>query len=251
MIGAHTPTTRWLPAPAALTLEAGQIDIWLVELQQPAAVIHALGQLLAEDEVERSDRFYFQADRRRYIVSRGALRRILGGYLGTAPGSLRITTTAYGKPYLLDEPAHFNVTHSHETALIAVATQPVGVDIEYLLRQMDDLDGLACRFFARTEYEQLQSLPARKWPAAFYNCWTRKEAYIKALGEGLSHPLDRFAVTLSPGEPARFVHINDDPAETAAWSLYAFTPASEYVAALAVQGAGRQLRFLRFEGASA
>jgi 4'-phosphopantetheinyl transferase len=239
---------HWSPAPSNLRLQDGQIDLWSAWLVQPVTAIADLARVLSPDERDRCARFYFQADQRRYTVSRGALRRILGAYLDTDSHSLRLATTSYGKPYLEGEPAHFNVTHSHELALIAVAMQPVGVDVEYTLRRLNDRDDLAERFFARTEYQQLQSLPVWQRTAAFFNCWTRKEAYIKALGEGLSHPLDRFAVTLGPGEPARFLHINDDPAETAAWSLYAFTPAVDYVAALAAPGTGYRLRYFQFLG---
>lgn len=245
-----TPTQhlRWSSAPAVLAIQAGQIDIWLVELERPATTVQALNDVLTPDERERCARFYFQADRRRFIMARGALRRILSRYLGGEPQTLEILTTEYGKPVLVGEPAHFNVTHSHEVALIAVGSQALGIDVEYCLRRLDDRDGLAARFFAQTESEQLQSLPAFQRTTAFFNCWTRKEAYIKALGEGLSHPLDRFAVTLGPGEPARFVHINDDPVETALWSLYAFAPAADYVAALAVPGSGHRLRYFTFAG---
>ena len=145
-------------------------------------------------------------------------------------------------------PYQFNLTHAHEYALICVALdRPVGIDIEYMPRRLDDAGALVRRFFSEAEQATYFSLPRMLRRHAFFNGWTRKEAYIKARGEGLSHPLDSFVVELRPGVPPAFININDDPAETARWRLHAFTPAPDYVAAVAAPGRAENIHYFDFE----
>jgi 4'-phosphopantetheinyl transferase len=170
------------------------------------------------------------------------LRDILGRYLGRPPAALEFCYSAYGKPALAvgleASGVRFNISHSHEMALFAVTCRrEVGVDIEYLAREIRAAE-IAERFFSARERADLRALPAEAQHRAFFNCWTRKEAYIKAHGEGLSLPLDGFDVTLGPGEPAALLATRGDPHEVLHWSLQALAPGPGYVAALAVEGRG-------------
>ena len=234
MVDWRDPPAGTLPLP----LPPGDIHIWRVNLARPGAEVAALAPLLHPDEAARAARFHFARDRRRYTVARAALRLILGRYLGQPPAGINIGYAKHGKPHLPHHPAlQFNLAHAHELALLALAPgRVVGIDLEYRLRPLPDRLPIAQRFFAPAEYAALQALPPAQQPAAFLNGWTRKEAFIKALGEGLTHPLNSFTVTLRPGEPARFLDIGGDPAGAAHWSLLAFDPAGEYVAALATPG---------------
>lgn len=212
------------------------IHIWRVPLQQPPATLAHFKKQLIETENQRAGRFYFARDQRRYIVARGTLRLLLSRYLAQPTASLPIDYTKYNKPYLVGSNLNFNVTHSGELALIGfVWHREIGVDIEYTGRIIEDAAAIAQRFFSANENAIFQQLPQHQQQTAFYNCWTRKEAYIKAIGEGLSHPLDTFDVTLRPGEPAQFLSIDNNPTLTAQWSLTTLHPGRDYIAALAIQ----------------
>ena len=231
----------WRPPPAGLTLAQGEIHLWLASLQPPAAQLQQLWSTLSEAEQARAERFHFEKDRRRFIVARGALRSLLGRYLGQPPRQIEFRYGPQGKPALID-PAleaglHFNLSHSHELALVAVVCQPeIGVDIEHI-RPLADLDALARRTFSSHENQALQALPPELRLEGFYNCWTRKEAYIKADGAGLSQPLDQFDVSLAPGRPAQLLRIDGPEKAAASWFLHGLQPAPDYVAALAIEAA--------------
>jgi len=205
-------------------------------------------QVLSQEERKRAARFHFERHRRRYIVSQGVMRRILSSYTEPEPGGLDFVIGDHGKPSLAatyrSPGLHFNLTHSHEIAILAVTLKAqIGVDVEHV-REMEDIDSIAGRFFSTTEQAFYFSLPENQRTQGFFNCWTRKEAFIKAIGEGLSYPLHRFDVSLIPGEPARLLHIETDPAEASHWTLEAFSPALGYTAAVALRA--RTVRFKRF-----
>ncbi|HEY7414459.1 MAG TPA: 4'-phosphopantetheinyl transferase superfamily protein [Ktedonobacteraceae bacterium] len=230
------------PPPEGRPVWDAEVHVWLAELEQPARTVQQLASVLSEDESLRARRFYFERDRRRFIVARGVLRRILGWYLDLPPALLQFTYGPRGKPSLLaasgGERLRFNVSHSHELALYAVTRdRELGVDIEFM-RPLDDAENIARHFFSASEQATLRSLPASLKHQAFYNCWTRKEAYIKATGEGLSQPLDEFDVSLAPGEPAKLLSVVGKPDEVRRWSFEALQPPAGYAAALAVEGAG-------------
>ncbi len=236
----------WHVPPTNLALAATELHVWRVALDQPYTVVAHLRASLSADEQVRADRFHFDRDRRRYIVARGGLRSIIGRYLDLPPGRLMFEYGPYGKPRLspaLGQPElHFNVTHSHELAVYAITRAlEVGVDVEYTDRRVLDMDQLAERFFSRNENAVYCALPAQDRRAAFFRCWTRKEAFIKAIGEGLSHPLDRFDVTLTPDRPPVILTINGEPVDTTAWSLFHLEPTADYIGAIAVQGVVQHL----------
>lgn len=228
--------------PPSLTLAGDDVHLWRIALECGDAALSRLHECLADDERQRAERFYFESDRRHFIAGRGAMRTILARYLALAPEQVPFRYTNYGKPMLEGiNPLRFNLTHSHGLALLAVTVgREIGVDVE---RIRDNLEGelLAERFFSSREAAELRSLPAELRREAFFHCWTRKEAYIKAAGKGLSLPLDCFEVTLRPGEAAMLAATHDDPNEAKRWSMRSLIPSEGYVAALVVEGHTWQL----------
>lgn len=230
----------WTSSPTELTLSNAEIHIWRVSLDLTASQVETLQHTLTEDEFGRAERYYFPRDRRHFIAARGALRTILSRYLNAQPGELRFCYSPYGKPTLGrasgDAVIHFNLSHSDGLALYAVARgREVGIDVERV-RPIPDAEAIAERFFSVRENSVFRAVPENKKPEAFFTCWTRKEAFIKARGEGLSFPLDQFDVSVIPGEPARLLNIRNHPQECNRWSLHALAPGPGFVGALAVEG---------------
>lgn len=230
----------WNAAPEKLLLGHDRIHVWRAALDQPPSTIEAFLQTLADDERTRAGKFRFQRDREHFIVARGVLRALLGRYLDQQPEQLRFSYSPYGKPALADDSStgglRFNISHASGLALFAFTrSREIGLDIEYL-RDDFDCGQIAKHYFSRREVAALCALPAETQTLAFFNCWTRKEAYIKALGEGLSHPLDQFDVSLAPGEPAALLSAGNDSQEASRWFLRELAPGPGYVAALAVEG---------------
>jgi 4'-phosphopantetheinyl transferase len=240
MIAIVPSENEWKPPPRRLILERDTVHVWRVSLAQPQARIQTFLQLCTPDERARAEAYHFQRDRERFIAARGALRTILARYLPRTPEQLRFTYSRYGKPALLEtmneRGLRFNISHAHELALCAVTRgREVGVDIEFIREDFASLD-IAGRFFSQAEVAALRALPPGAQTLAFFNCWTRKEAYIKARGEGLSHPLDCFTVSLIPGEPARLLSTKNDPQEVSHWCLHELATGAGYAAAIAVEG---------------
>jgi 4'-phosphopantetheinyl transferase len=237
-----------LPAP----LGPREAQVWLLDLDLPPERAAAAAALLSADEQERAGHFLVPEPKRRYIAARGQLRQVLGACTGASPAALVFSYAAHGKPRLAEpsQGVEFNLAHSHELGVLAVTRQaPIGVDVEFASRRVD-LRTIAERFFAPAEAAQLASLPEAEQLAAFLRCWTRKEAVLKARGDGLSLPLDRFVVSLLPGEPPRVVWLAPElrPAE---WTLFNVAAPPGYVAAGAITGALPQLVECGFWPASA
>jgi 4'-phosphopantetheinyl transferase len=231
------PHPEWRPAEEPPTLAAEDVHVWRISLECGDAALMQLRETLADDERQRAARFHFDKDRRHFIAGRGALRALLALYLDCPPEQVRFAYTSYGKPLLAGETTwRFNLAHSHGLALLAVTQgREIGVDLEHI---RDNLEGeqLAQRFFSPREVAALRALPAELRREAFFHCWTRKEAYIKAVGKGLSLPLDRFDVTLRPGVPAALLATHDNPPEARRWSMRSLAPGEGYVGALVVEG---------------
>ncbi|HEX9349032.1 MAG TPA: 4'-phosphopantetheinyl transferase superfamily protein [Gemmatimonadales bacterium] len=188
---------------------------------------------LSDQERWHAGRFAFPRDRRRYVVARTRLRELLGARLGVPAESVELAYGPHGKPALggrfAGSDLRFNTSHCEDIASYAFAYgQEVGIDIERV-RVMSDADDLASRFFSDAERADYRELEPSGRSLGFFNCWTRKEAFIKALGDGLNHPLHRFDVTLVPGEPARLLRV-------AGWSMMSFSPASGFVGAVVIEG---------------
>ena len=239
------------PAGSGLELGPGEIHVWAVRLDPEPERVESLGRLLQPDERQRADRFRFEQHRRQYTVGRGALRTLLGSYLGVRPEDVRFRYGPRGKPFLappLDAGGlFFNLSNSHELALVGfLRGVEIGVDVEHL-RPMPDCEQIAERFFSESEREVLRGIPKAAKEEAFFNCWTRKEAYLKAVGEGLAAPLDSFAVTLAPGEPPRMLTLEGDAARAARWFFHHLRPAEDYLRAVAVEGGPWDLETWSFE----
>jgi 4'-phosphopantetheinyl transferase len=216
------------------------VDVWPVHTGGSSAVAEEVERVLAPDEKARADQFRFSHLRRSFVLARGALRILLGCYLDVSPASIRFTYGSRGKPALA-RPARvdFNASHSGGLAVFAfTAGCELGVDVEQI-RPIQNMQRIADQFFCPEEAAELMSLTASQRERSFYLCWTRKEAYIKAIGDGLSAPLDGFRVTLEHGQPARFIHIANDVNSAKAWTLHDLPLAPGYAAALAYRGAGR------------
>jgi 4'-phosphopantetheinyl transferase len=232
---------RWQPAAQPPPLTSQEVHVWRIGLELDDASLARLRQTLAEEERRRAERFHFEKDRRHFIAGRGAMRILLAGYLTSRPEEVRFAYSNYGKPRLVDaindSDLRFNLTHSHGLALLAVTRgRDVGIDVERLRDMENDGQGLAERFFSPHESAVLRSLPSHLRREAFFHCWTRKEAYIKADGKGLSLPLAQFDVSLYPGEAAALLATRHDPDEVRRWSMASLLPGEGYVGALVVQG---------------
>ncbi|HEY0100012.1 MAG TPA: 4'-phosphopantetheinyl transferase superfamily protein [Pyrinomonadaceae bacterium] len=243
----------WLSPPERTLLADGEVHVWRAELNPDGSVLGELAEALSPDERLRASKFHFQRDRDHFVAARGRLREILSRYAGTAAGRLRFSYDKYGKPSLVGEAGggalRFNVSHSNGVALYAVTVgHEVGVDVEFVREDFASLE-IAERFFSRREVAALLALAPGQRASAFFDCWTRKEAYIKARGEGLSHPLHLFTVSLAPGQPAALLYTEDDEQEAARWSLVELFPGAGYRGALAVEGGAPSLRCWSCEGA--
>jgi 4'-phosphopantetheinyl transferase len=227
-----------------LHLSADEVEVIQVDLNPPDAIVAAYRQRLSADEQRRADRFVTAELTRRSIVCRGVLRRLLSTVLKIHPEEIGFVTGPHGKPAVVPEQSQeveFNVSHSRDTALIAIARRIVGVDVE----AVDDKtprDELAARFFSEIECRDYFSLPAELRTAAFYRLWTCKEAYIKATGQGLSLPLGQFSVASLPDRRPGLFHVEGQPAEIDRWSFVMLPMDAMFFAALAVEGHGWTLQ---------
>jgi 4'-phosphopantetheinyl transferase len=237
----------WTAPPEALALRAAEVHIWRVDLAQDDGVIARCRQLLPPDEIARADRFHFSRDRRRFAVSHAMVRDVLGKYLSLKSQELRFVEGPKGKPDLHPElntlGLKFNLSHSGEFALLGVAAGLImGIDVEEVRPDFGTQE-IAERFFSMSEVETLRALPEHQKTEAFFYCWTRKEAYIKAQGEGLSLPLDSFDVAFAPGVTPALLRVAEDPKEVSRWSLYDIRPGPGYKAALMIEGQHHDLRY--------
>jgi len=220
---------------------AGEVHIWRIDLDQADAERRRCWALLSPDERERAMRFRFAVHRRRFTVAHGALREILGQYAAADPRDLRFGAGENGKPFLESEPVTFNLSHSAELAVLAVGTDVrIGVDVEHQRADSDHL-AIADRFFSPREAAVLRAIDPESRPDAFLECWTRKEAYIKALGAGLSIALDSFDVAFGPGVAPAFLRVDGDPDAPLRWTLHDVDIDPGYRAALMVEGRGHGL----------
>lgn len=222
------------------------IHIWVARLECSDGAAACFERLLNDDERDRAQRFRFDHLRRSFIVRRGILRSLLGRYLKTDPDGIRFGYGSKGKPFLTAaDSLQFNASDSGVLAAFAFARGcDLGIDLEQI-RPMPDAEQIANRFFSVNETAEILGLPAPEREAAFFCCWTRKEAYIKAVGEGLSLPLDGFQVSVRPGEPARFINVDGSRGGARQWTLHDFAPDEGYAGAIAYKGNGRSVSVIR------
>ncbi|NNL89998.1 MAG: 4'-phosphopantetheinyl transferase superfamily protein [Marinicaulis sp.] len=237
---------QWEPMKlvGAIDLPARTIDCWLLNLDRLPEVIAAL----RDDEIQRANRFRFARDRRRFIAARNAIRTILAGYEGTKPAEIVFHENEFGRPEIHPSKAGitFNHSRSGERGLLCVAEDGVlGIDIEEL-RDARDLVDVAKLNFSRRELIQLEQLPEGAQLEAFYNCWTRKEAVVKAAGQGLSAPLADFDVVLAPGREPAILGGRNELERIMRWRLRSFTPAENFIAAIATGNSSPDYRHFRW-----
>lgn len=234
-------------------IQTGLIHVWVSNLDGQGSLFHEdpgyLESLLSDAESQRAQRYHFAKDRQRFITRRALLRIILSSYLDVHPGQVQLVSNPFGKPAVdisslpftnaNASRLQFNLSHSAGLVLFAFALDhDIGVDLELVSHDFEFLP-IAQQFFSKLEQQVLWSLPIEQRSQAFYCCWTRKEAYIKAQGQGLSLPLDQFDVTLTPGEPARLLDARHAAARPASdWTILHLDPAPGFIGALAIQGQG-------------
>jgi 4'-phosphopantetheinyl transferase len=234
-----TLSTKFKPPPVNLILPADDIHIWCADLDQPASLVQSLKHTLSIDERMRAERFHFEKDRKRFIARRGILRTILGRYLNAEAGRLQFNYENNGKPALTDtfgnQPIHFNTSRSESLALFAFTRNyEIGVDIE-CIREIPEMHQIVENFFSAGENSAFFALPDSLKKAAFFNCWTRKEAFLKATGVGLSVPLDQVEVSLVSGEPAKLITPGKKGERESQWLIQDLKASSGFAAALATR----------------
>src|SRR5882672_10533993 len=231
-----------------LNLAREEVHLWQATLDDRLA--DGLNHLLSADEISRADRFHFAKDRNHFIAARALLRTLLSAYLGINSDELRFSYAEKGKPFLEESQRseiNFNLAHSHGMALYAFSHgREIGVDLEFIREDLAD-EKIAERFFSPREIDALSTVPAELRKEAFFNCWTRKEAYLKARGEGLSMPLDEFDVSLKPREPAVLLGNRKEPDEVERWTMQSVCVPDGYVAALVAEGHDWRLRSFALE----
>lgn len=241
---------RWETGPETPDLPSSEVHVWRGALDPDAERARSLAPLLSRDERERAARFRFEADARRYTIARGGLRRLLARYLHASPEAIALSESAHGRPFV-SAPSpppgfDFNLSHARDLVIYAVTRSArVGVDVEWRTALPDMAELVALHFSAR-EQATWRSLPEASREGAFFDCWTRKEAFVKAIGEGLSHPLDAFDVSLAPDAPAELQRV--EGADPARWSLHDLRPGPGYAAALAVESPVVRLRRFALAG---
>ena len=228
---------QWFQQPPILELSSSDVHVWRASTEVDEKQLKYLQGIISEEEQLRAAKFYFRKDSVRFIVARGYLRMILAYYLDQSPEEFKFIYNKYGKPSLdaVNSNIQFNISHSDKLILYGFTRcREIGVDIE-LIRTSEDSIQILDHFFSEIEKEEFKTIPEKKKQEAFYTCWTRKEAYIKARGKGLSIPLDCFSVTLSPGCPARLIKADKD-SEVSQWYMKDVFVASGFAAAAVVSG---------------
>lgn len=227
-------------------LHPGVVYIWEGRLDVPDRVAAAARKLLSPRERKRADRFVYDRHRRRYTVAQAHLRRVLGQLTDTLPENIRFRYEDKGKPFLAGGPS-FNQSHSEDRLMIAVAAAGrLGVDIEEMRRVRLMLE-IANKNFARDEAARMRAAPANGRRRLFFRIWTRKEAFLKALGFGLTHPLRSFSVDPTPGAARGLLHVEDLPEDPAQWYIGGVPCAEGAEAALAVDRAGVEMKPLPYD----
>ena len=258
--------SEWGCGPGVATLGPEEVHVWRAAMDVPGEALEGLRATLAEDEQARAARFRFDEDRNRYVVAHGILRALLGRILDMTPCAIRFRYNAHGKPELAGpegpDALRFNLSHSQGLAMFAFTRgRRIGVDVQAHRKgtarpssgERPSPNGVACseiaeRFFSPREAAAIQALPGALQERAFYDCWTRKEAFMKARGDGLTLGLDRFEVSVRPEEPAGLLRVEGAGDEASRWTIVDVAPGSGYSGALAVEGRNLVLRYWQWGG---
>lgn len=235
---------------AELAILPGDVHVWTASLAQLRLHVSSMAHILSQDEQLRADRFHFRQHRDGFVIGRALLRVILAKYLGGTPGEVRFDYGEAGKPQLDDYPENrlqFNLAHSGDLVVYALSVdRRIGVDVE-LVRSMPDAEQIAEHYFSPDEIKVLKSLPPHQKPAGFFACWTRKEAYLKAIGTGLGYKLGDFTVNARPDEPPRMISIQGNTEIARNWSFADLPLGPAYIGAIVVEGKINKLVSRRVE----
>ncbi len=247
-ISSHTQ--EWLSPPKTLILGEGEVHVWRGIVDIPSSRLQVFWEVLSEDERQRARRLRFPQHQARFVAARGMLRFLLGHYLNIIPGELEFGTGPHGKPFIGNPavpPLYFNISHSQKIALFAFSQgSEVGIDVEWSRPRLDH-EAIAKRILSSQEQKWLQTLPAGRRKSAFLTCWTRKEAFAKAHGAGLTFPLQNITVTFLPHQSAQLVKIEDPSFNSHMWSMYAVYPRPRYAGALVVEGHPRLVHYWDYD----
>jgi 4'-phosphopantetheinyl transferase len=240
----------WSAPNKQTQINKGAVHIWRATLDLSSRDIRFFDENLSIDERIKAGHFRFDRDRNRYIVSFGILKSILGLYIGVEPGSVRISYGNHGKPRLSDADGkrniHFNLSHSEELAIYVFARDyEVGVDIERI-RELPEMNQIVDHYFSASERKVFLEMPSDKRRKAFFYCWTRKEALIKAVGYGLYQPLDKFTVPMAAGESASVPFFKGDSKQASSYVIEDFSPAPGYAGAIALEEKASQFQFCQW-----
>jgi 4'-phosphopantetheinyl transferase len=229
----------WQSSSRILTIDRDRVHIWRANLNLPREQVQKLINLLSFDELERANRYKFEKHRNRFIVARSTLRKILSIYLNIEPDRLEFEYSDRGKPFLVSfqqDNWQFNLSHSEELAVYAISTNnSIGIDLEYI-RTMPDAENIAKRFFAGSEYQWISSFTGEAQTKAFFRCWTAKEAYLKATGEGIAGGLERLQINFADADLLQFKDLSN-------WLLHNFVPQPGYLATVAVENSNNAIDF--------
>jgi 4'-phosphopantetheinyl transferase len=241
--------TRWCEPPEILAPGQSEIHVWKINLATPAAVAR-LEIFLSAEEREQAARFHFVADKRRFTVRRAVRRQLLAACLEKKPEAVHIRLSSHGQPAIVGQEGagglRFSCSHSADWGLVAIASGiELGVDLEQH-RPLADAEGLARTYFSDAEIRELAGLPESLKTAGFFNCWTRKEAFVKAIGLGLAFPLNRFSVSLAPGQPAVLLDVAEDCGPAKKWTMVSLEPSADYSSALVFEGKAAPVKFFQW-----
>jgi 4'-phosphopantetheinyl transferase len=238
----------WLNAPDNLILSEEEVHIWRADLEVDECFQSSFLKLLSPDEKNRARKFRFAKDSSNFIAARGILRSLIGRYLQINPVEISFQYSKFGKPGIANNNSlQFNISHSQNIALFAFSKRfTIGVDVEFVNPKIEAKD-IAKNFFSKNEVLNLLALPEEQQSLGFFNCWTRKEAFIKAVGEGLSFPLDKFEVSLEPDKPAKLLATDWEPVAVSKWSLYSMSPRANFVGCLVVEGLVEEVKLWNWQ----
>jgi 4'-phosphopantetheinyl transferase len=227
----------WLNSPDNLILSEDEAHIWRAHLDFDEFFQNSFLELLSPDEKNRAKKFRFAKDSQNFIVARGILRLLIGKYLGISPAEISFQYSEFGKPSIANNNSlRFNISHSQNIALFAFTKKfNIGIDVEFVNPNIE-VKEIATSFFSTNEIKNLLALPEKQQTIGFFYCWTRKEAFIKAVGEGLSFPLDKFEVSLEPNKPAKLLATDWQSKDVSKWSIYSLSPEANFVGSLVIEG---------------
>jgi 4'-phosphopantetheinyl transferase len=241
---------RWCETSEVPALGQSEIQVWKFNLASPSIGEVRPQIFLSAEERGQAARFHFAPDQRRFVVRRAVLRRLLAVCLEIKPEAVRISFSSPGKPAVAGQESsnglRFSCSHSADLGLVAIARGiEIGVDLEQH-RPLPAAEDLARTFFSNSEIRELAALPPSLKTTGFFNGWTRKEAFVKAIGLGLSFPLNRFSVTLTPGQPAALLDVAEDSEAVKKWTLAALDVSPDYSAALVFEGKNPRIKFFQW-----